>query len=326
MKLTARSVRVLAALAAALSLAAPSLAQIYPAKPVRIVVPHPAGIGVDVEARLLAALMSAELGQPVLVDNRPGFGTLLAMEAVAKAAPDGYTVGIGLPSNLASHPRLFDRPTFDVERSLTPVSLMWSLPWGLYVNSAVPAKSLAELVALAKASPDSLTYATTGVGTFQHLTTEWLMSLMGAKLRHVPYGTSPWTPDLLSGRIDVVLWTLSGMTDYVKAGKLRLLAVSNGNRRSEQMPDVPTFAEAGLANYDVTAWAGLVVPAGTPIAVIEKLAAATAKAVNSASFREHVAKGGGTIVASSPAEFEAHLKAERARWKKVIADAGIRLE
>ena len=122
------------------------------------------------------------------------------------------------------------------------------------------------------------------------------------------------------------MWTLAGMTDYVKAGKIRMLAVSNGQRRSEQLPDVPTFAEAGLENYDLTAWAGLVVPAGTPIPIVEKLAAAATKAVNSASFREHVAKGGGTIVASSPAEFEAHLKAERARWKKVIADAGIRLE
>ncbi|HWH83643.1 MAG TPA: tripartite tricarboxylate transporter substrate-binding protein [Burkholderiaceae bacterium] len=326
MKLISSSARVLAALAASLSLVAPSLAQTYPSKPLHIVVPHPAGIGVDVEARLLAALMSTELGQPVLVENRPGFGTLIAMEGVAKTAPDGYTIGIGLPSNLASHPRLFDRPTFDVERGLTPVSLMWSLPWGLYVNSAVPATSLAELVALAKVSPVGLTYATTGVGSFQHLTTEWLMSLTGAKLRHVPYGTSPWTPDVLSGRVDVVLWTLSGMTDHVKAGKLRLLAVSNGNRRSEQVPDVPTFAEAGLPSFDVTAWAGLVVPAGTPLPIVEKLAAAAAKAVNSASFREHVAKGGGTIVASSPAEFEAHLRVERARWKKVITDAGIRLE
>jgi len=326
MKLITYFVRGLAALAAGLSLVAPSLAQTYPSKPVHVIVPHPPGIGVDVEARLLAALMSIELGQPVLVENRPGFGTLLAMEAVARAVPDGYTVGIGLPSNLASHPRLFDRPTFDVERGLTPVSLMWSLPWGLYVNSSVPAKSLAELIALAKAHPDGLTYATTGVGTFQHLTTEWLMSMTGGKLRHVPYGTSPWTSDVLTGRIDVVMWTLSGMTDYVKAGKIRMLAVSNGQRRSEQLPDVPTFAEAGLENYDAIAWAGLVAPAGTPLPIVEKLAAAATKAVTSASFREHVAKGGGTIVASSPAEFEAHLKAERARWKKVIADAGIRLE
>ena len=122
------------------------------------------------------------------------------------------------------------------------------------------------------------------------------------------------------------MWTLSGMTDHVKAGKLRMLAVSNGRRWSEQLPEVPTFAEAGLETYDVTAWAGLVVPAGTPLPIVEKLAAAASKAVNSASFREHVALGGGTIVASSPAEFEAHLKAERARWKKVIADAGIRLD
>lgn len=326
MKLIACTVRVLAALVAGLSLIAPSLAQTFPSKSLRIVVPHPAGIGVDVEARLLASQMSTELGQQVLVENKPGFGTLLAMEAVAKAAPDGYTMGIGLPANLASHPRLFDRPTYDVEHGLTPVSLLWTLPWGLYVNSAVPAKSLAEFVALAKASPVGLTYATTGVGSFQHLTTEWLMSLTGGTLRHVPYGKSPWLPDVLSGRIDVVMWTLSDMTGYVKADKIRLLAVSNGHRRSDLLPDVPTFAEAGLPTYDVTAWAGLVVPAGTPAPIVEKLAAAAAKAVNSASFRELVAKGGGTIVASSPAEFEAHLRSERARWKKVITDAGIQLE
>lgn len=316
----------LAHLLAALAVVEPALAQEWPAKPIRIIVPHPPGVGVDVDARVLAARMALDLGQQVIVENRPGGGTLLATEAIARAAPDGYTVGISTPAGLASHPRLYDRPTIDIERDLAPVSLLWQHPWGVFVHPGVPATTLSELLTLARNRPDDLTYATTGVGSFQQLSVEWMMSLTGGRMRHIPYGTNPWLPDLLSGRVDVVHWTVTGMVEHVKAGRLRMLAVSNAGKRSEQLPDVPTFAEAGLPAFDVTVWAGMVVPAGTPKAVIDALAASAAKAARSQPFRQHMLDGGGSVVASTPTELDTFLRAERRRWRQVIVDAGIRLE
>ncbi len=314
-------------LASSLIAMGPSVgAQPYPSRPVHLIVGHPAGVGVDVDARVLARQMSIELGQPVLVENRPGFATLIAMVLVAKAAPDGYTIGMGLPPNLASHPRLYDRPPFDIERDVVPVTLTQRHPWSMYVHSSVEAKTLAELIALAKRRPESLTYATTGVGSLQHLATEWLMSLAGVRFRHIPYGTSGWTTDFVAGRIDVVQWTLSDLVQHARAGRIRALAISTGAGRSVQLPDVPTFAEAGFAQFDFTVWAGIVAPAATPRPVIDRLHAAAVRAVNSTAFREHVAQNGGTVVGNTPEEFDALLKLERQRWKRVIADAGIKLE
>jgi tripartite-type tricarboxylate transporter receptor subunit TctC len=301
-------------------------AKAYPTRPIHLVVPHPPGVGVDVQARALAVELATDLGQPIVIDNRPGVGTLLSMDVVAKAEPDGYTVGLGIPSSLAAHPRLYDRPLVDVERALAPVGLAWKLGWALYVHADVPARSLAEFLALARSRPESLTYATTGVGSFQHLTTEWLSSLTGVRLRHVPYGTGPWTSDLLSGRIDATLWTLTGLQEHVWAGKLRLLAVSMGGQRAEGFPDVPTFAEAGVPGYDVSAWTGMVAPARTPPPVIDRLAAALALASRRPAYRDSLARAGGTVVGEASVPFAAFLQAERARWRGVIADAGIRME
>lgn len=301
-------------------------ARTYPSRPIRIVVPHPPGVGVDVQARVLASELDAILGQPVLVENRPGIGTLMATDVVAKAEPDGYTLGLGIPSSLAAHPRLYDRPIVDVERSIVPVGLVWTLPWALYVHPDVTAQTLTQFMALARGRPDALTYASTGVGSFQHLTTEWLSSLGGIRLRHIPYGTSPWTSDLLSGRIDAALWTLTGLQDHVRSGKLRVLAISTGGARAGGLPEVPTFAEAGLPGFDATAWTGLVAPVGTPPDVIDRLVQALAVAAERPAFRDSLGRAGGTTVAGSPAAFAALLQAERARWRRVVADAGIRLE
>jgi tripartite-type tricarboxylate transporter receptor subunit TctC len=307
-------------------LAAPSQAQPFPARPIRVISPNPAGTGQDVEVRQLTPHMSAELGVPIVVENRPGFAQLLGMEIVAKATPDGYTLGGGTIGNLSSHPRLFDRPLFDVERDLTPVSLSIKHPWLLYVHASVPAQTFAQFVALAKAKPESLTYATPGVGTFIHLSAVLLQTLTGTRLRHVPYGAQPWQPDLLGGHVDAAMFPLITMVDHVKSGKLRALAISNGKERSPQLPEVPQFSEVGLAQYDPIVWAGLVAPSGTPKPVIEKLSKAAARAAQTAPYREFAAKFGATAVGSSPAEFDAFLKTERARWKKVIADNGIKLE
>jgi tripartite-type tricarboxylate transporter receptor subunit TctC len=304
-------------------------ANAYPTRPVRLVIPHPPGVGVDVQARVLASELSAILGQPAVVENRPGIGTLLATDVVAKAEPDGYTLGLGVPSSLAAHPRLHDRPIVDVERAIVPVGLVWTLPWALYVHADVRVQTLAQFVDLARSRPDALTYASTGVGSFQHLTTEWLASLAGMRLRHIPYGTGPWTSDLLSGRVDAALWTLTGMQEHVRSGKLRALAISTGSTgggRADGLPEVPTFAEAGVPGFSATAWTGMVAPSGTPPAVIDRLVDALALAAQRPAFRDSLVRAGGATVAGTPAAFAALLQAERIRWRRVVADAGIRLE
>lgn len=307
-------------------LAAPSHAQTFPARPLRIIVSAPAGAGQDVEVRQLTPHISTELGVPVVVENRPGGAGLLGLEVVSKATADGYTLGAATIGNLASHPRLYDRPLYNVERDLTPVSLSLKHPWVLYVSAAVPAQTFAQFVALAKAKPGSITYATPGVGSFSHLTVTLLQTLTGASLRHIPYGAQPWQPDLLGGQIGATMWPLITMVDHVKSGKLRALAISNGKTRSPQVPDVPLFGELGLPQFDPSAWAGLVVPAGALKPVIDRLASAAARAAQTAAYRDFTASIGATAVGSAPAEFDAFAKAERARWKKVIADNGIKLE
>jgi tripartite-type tricarboxylate transporter receptor subunit TctC len=274
----------------------------------------------------LAVELGALLGQQVLVENRPGIGTLLATDVVAKAEADGYTLGLGVPSSLAAHPRLYDRPLVDVERTIAPVGLVWTLPWALYVHADVPARTLDQFVTLARSRPDALAYASTGVGSFQHLTTEWLSALSGMRLRHIPYGTSPWTNDLLAGRVDVALWTLTGMQEHVRRGKLRVLAISTGGARADAFPDVPTFAEAGVPAFDVTAWTGMVAPAGVPAVVVDRLTKALAMAAERPAFRDSLARAGGSALAGTPAAFGSLLQSERTRWRRVVSDAAIHLE
>ena len=303
-----------------------SQAQSFPARPIRIISPNPAGTGQDVEIRQLTPHISAELGVPIVVENRPGFAQLLGMEIVAKATADGYTLGGGTIGNLSAHPRLFDRPLYDVERDIAPVSLSIKHPWLLYVHASVPAQTFQQFVALAKAKPESITYATGGVGTFMHLSNVLLQTLTGTRLTHVPYGAQPWQPDLLGGHVNAAMYPLVTMVDHVKSGKLRALAISNGKQRSSQVPEVPLFSEMGLTQYDPSAWAGFVAPAGTPKPIIEKLSKAAAGAARTAQFREFAATFGATPVGSTPAEFDAFMKSERARWKKVISDNGIKLD
>ena len=301
-------------------------AQAFPARPIRVISPNPSGSGPDVEARQLTQLMSTDLGVPIVVENRPGGAQLLGMEIVAKSTPDGYTLGAGTIGNLAAHPRLFDRPSYDVERDLAPLSLSIKHPWLLYVNASVPAQTFQQFVALAKAKPESITYVSNGVGTFMHLTTTLLQTTTGIQLRHIPYGAQPMLPDLLGGHVNAMMFPLVTIVDHVRSGKLRALAISNGKERSPQVPDVPLFSEVGLAQYDPHAWAGLVARAGTPAPVIEKLAKAAARAAQTTQYREFAARNGATAIGSTPAEFDVFLKTERARWKKVITDNGIKLD
>ena len=303
----------------------PAWAQGYPDHPVRILVGVPPGAGPDVEARQFAAMLQLELGQPVVVDNKPGFGGLLAMDTVAKATPDGYTLGAGNPSNLTANPRLFDRPLYNVDRDIVPVSQFIEHPWVLYVNAKLPARTLAEFVALAKASPGKITYASGGVGSFPHVTAEWFQKLAGIQLHHIPYGgTTHWQTDLLAGTVDATFYPLI-IADHVRSGKLRALAVASASR-STLLPDVPTFAQAGYPEYAARAWAGLVAPAGTPAPVIERLAQASARASQRPEFREFAAKFGAITVGSSPQDFARYLRSERGHMQTLIAENNIRLE
>ena len=265
--------------------AAPARAQGYPDRPLRILVGVPAGAGPDVEARAFAAVLQVELGQTVLVENKPGFTGLLAMDAVAKATPDGYTLGACSPNNMTAHPRLFDRPPYNVEKDIAPISQFIEHPWLLYVNAKLPARTLAEFVALAKASPGKISYATGGVGSFPHLTAEWFQKLAGIRLNHIPYGTAHWQTDLVAGTVDATFYPLVGVVDHVRSGKLRALAVASAGR-TPMLPDVPTFAEAGYPEYAARAWAGLVAPAATTAPVIERLAQACTRAAQRPEFRE----------------------------------------
>ena len=305
--------------------AAPARAQGYPERPVRIVVGYPPGAGPDVEARQFAAMLALELGQSVLVENKPGFSGMLALEAVAKAAPDGYTLGGGTPTNLTCNPRLFDRPLFNVEKDLTPVTQFIEHPWLLYVNAKLPAHNLAEFVALAKSQPGRITYATPGVGSLQHVTGEWLQKLTGIRLNHIPYGSANWQTDLVAGTVDATLYPLITLADHVKSGKLRALAVANAGR-TPVLPDVPTFAEAGYPAFAARAWAGLVAPGGTPTPVIDRLAQASARAVQRPEFREFVNKLGAMGVGSSSPDFARYLRTERAQFQALIAENNIRVE
>jgi tripartite-type tricarboxylate transporter receptor subunit TctC len=303
----------------------PARAQGYPDRPVRILVGVPAGAGPDVEARAFAALLQVELGQTVLVENNPGFTGLLAMDAVAKAAPDGYTLGGCTPNNMTANPRLFDRPLYNVEKDIVPISQFIEHPWLLYVNAKVPARTLAEFVALAKASPGKISYATAGVGSFPHLTAEWFQKLAGIRLNHIPYGAAHWQNDLVAGTVDATFYPLVGMVDHVRSGKLRALAVASAGR-SALLPEVPTFTEAGYPEYAARAWAGLAEPAATPAPVIERLAQACARAAQRPEFREFAAKFGSVVVGSSPVEFARYLRAERAQLQALIAENNIRVD
>ncbi len=304
---------------------APARAQGYPDRPVRIVVCYPPGAGPDVEARQFAAVLQLELGQPVVVENKPGFSGLLGLEAVAKAAPDGYTLGSGTPTNLTCNPRLVDRPLFNVEKDLSPVSQFIEHPWLLYVNAKLPARTLAEFVALAKASPGRISYATPGVGSLPHVTGEWLQKLTGIRLNHIPYGSANWQTDLVAGTVDATFYPLITLADHVKSGKLRALAVASASR-TPVLPDVPSFTEAGLPEFAARAWGGLVAPGGTPAPVIERLAQASARAVRRAEFREFVGKLGATGVGSSAPDFARYLHNERSQYQALIAENNIRME
>ncbi len=305
--------------------AASAFAQDYPSKPIRLIAPFPAGSGPDANAREIAAELAKTLGQPVVVDNRPGASSIIGTDLAAKAAPDGYTLLVGTTTSMAVLPHLYSKLPFNAEKDFAPVSLLGVLNTGLVAHPDTPAKNAKELLELAKAKPDSINVATQGIGSYSHLAGEWFAASAGVKLRFVPYNTSSPYGDLVAGQVSAMFDGLPAAAGNIRGGKLRLLAIS-GKTRHPAFADVPTFAEAGLPDYAPLAWQGILAPAGTPKAIVEKLSAAMQKAVQNPALAEKWRNYGGELKATTPAEFAAFIKSESAIWGRAVRQAGVKLD
>jgi tripartite-type tricarboxylate transporter receptor subunit TctC len=306
-----------------LLLANAAYAQIYPAKPVRIVVPYPPGGGTDVIARALAQKLAEVMGQQVLVDNRPGANGIIGSDVVAKAAPDGYTVLITLATHVIN-PALYAKLPYGPDDH-APVTVLAEYPFVITVHPSLPVKSVKAFVAFAKARPGQLTFASSGNGSGPHLGMELFKSMAGIELVHVPYkGAGQSMSDLLSGQVPVFLNNFLAGAHMIKAGRLRALAVTSG-KRSPAAPDVPTVAEAGVPGYVVTGWYGMMVPSATPPAVVRVLHEGTVKALKSRELSSRLAGEAAEVVAGTPQAFAAFLKAESEKWMAVIRKARVRL-
>jgi tripartite-type tricarboxylate transporter receptor subunit TctC len=301
-------------------------AQAYPTKALRLIVPFAPGGGNDTIARAIGAQMSGSMGQQVVIDNRAGAGGVLGAEAAARAPADGYTLFLGGVGSHAVNPTLMPNLPYDAVKDFTPVSLIASAPSVLVVNTTVNARTVSELTAIAKASPGKLNYATNGNGSSSHLATLLYESLAGIQMTHVPYkGFAPALTDILGGQVQLMMNSIVALAPQVKAGKIRALAVSS-RTRSSVLPDVPTMAEAGVAGYEAGSWYGILVPAGTPRDVVQRLNAEVVRAVKQPDVRERLASEGADPIGSTPEEFAAHIKVEMTRLGKVIRDAKLKPE
>src|SRR3954469_4317853 len=286
----------------------------YPSRPVRIVVPFAPGGSTDIFARLIGERLSAALTQPVVVENRAGAGGNIGAEAVAKATPDGYTLLMATTGVMAINNALYRKMTYDAAKDFEPVVFVASITNVLAVPAEFPARSVAELVALAKARPGQLTFASSGAGSSTHLSAELFKSLAGVDLLHVPFkGSGQALIDVIAGRVSMIFDNMPSALPHIKGGKLRALGVT-GLKRSSALPDVPTIAEAGVAGYDSLSWSGLAVPAGTPAPVIRTINSETARILETSEMRAKLAEQGGEAIGGSPAQFAEHIRAEREKW------------
>ncbi len=297
----------------------------YPTRPVRLVTGSAPGGGSDFVARTLAERLTEKFGQSVIVDNRAGAGGSIGADIVAKAPPDGYTMLVSTGSAVAVNPALQKLP-YVVERDLAPVSLISTVPFALVVNPALPAKSVAELIQLARAQPGRVSYASSGIGAMSHLSMELFKSMAHVNLVHVPYrGSSPAAIDLISGQVQASFNNLIPTLPHVKSGRLRALGVS-GRSRAPVLADVPTVAESGLPGYESTQWYGVLLPAGGPRSMVSSLNREFLAALQNPTVRARLLDEGGNIVGSSPDEFAAFIRTETVKWTKVVKDAGLRAE
>jgi tripartite-type tricarboxylate transporter receptor subunit TctC len=298
-------------------------AQTWPAKPVRMIVGYTAGGAVDIIARVVGQQVSATTGQPVIVENRPGAGTNIAMRALIDSPPDGYTLMMAANA-LAANPALFQPPPFDPARDVTPIALVGRVPVVIAVNAQSELGSLAKLISVAKEKPDWITFGSPGNGSTPHLAVELFERAAGIRLTHVPYrGGAQAMTDTLSGQLQAVAVNALEVLPQVKAGKLRVLAVMSP-ARSALFPDVPTIAESGFPGFEAAVWYGVIGPGGMPPAVVGRIHEEVQRALRSPEVRERLAGAGGEVIPATTAQFAAMVEAERARYEKLIREAGIK--
>lgn len=301
-----------------------AMAQDWPSKPIKLILPAPAGTGPDVDIRKIGKHLSAILGQPIVIENRPGAATRIGVEAAIRSAPDGYTFLVGTPS-LTTMQALYPKLSFDPKKDLVPVSLASITNYTLSVNAQVPAKTLPEYVKLAKTDPKYASIGTLGIGAINHLAAAWFSNLVSLDANYIHYSTTSPFNDLASGQIPVVFDAMLPVMGQVKAGRVRTLAIS-GKTRHPLLPDVPTFAEAGLPTFDPLVWIGILAPAGTPGAIVSKMSAAVSqvsKMPETVAARRDV---GSESIGSGPEEFAAFLESERTKWSAVIKKNNIVIE
>ena len=302
-----------------------AFAQAYPSKPVRLVLPYPPGGGTDVIARPLAQKLSESLGQQVIVDNRGGAGGNIGMEFVAKAPPDGYTLLFALTAQYAVNPTLYPKLPYDPVKDYAHISLLANAPYLLVVHPSVPAKSVKELIALMKARPGQLAYASSGNGSGAHLAGEMLRSLAHVEMTHVPYkGAGPALPDLIAGQVQLSFVTYTAAGPHIKTGRLRALGVTTA-KRSPSLPDLPAIAEA-VPGYDSAVWYGFSAPAGTPAEVVAKLNSEVLRILAAPDFRNRITLEAVAPIGTSPEEFGNFVKSEIVRWAKVVKDSGAKVD
>jgi tripartite-type tricarboxylate transporter receptor subunit TctC len=308
---------------ASIAAAAPAFAQAFPAKPIRMIVPYPPGGGTDIVARALAAKL-AETGITLVVDNRPGASEMIGTEAAARSAPDGYTIGL-VTNSFSINPALGAKVPYE-SRDFAPLTLLATSPFMLAVNPSVSAKTVAEVIALAKARPGGLNYASLGTGTPHHLSMEWFKHLAGVDIVPVPYkGLAPGLTATMTGEVQMIFTGLTAGLSQVRAGKLRGIAVTTA-KRAAAAPEFPTMAEAGLTGFDVYAWYGLLVPTGTPAPVIARLNAEFTKALGAPDVQERFRNAGVENAATTPEAFGQFLREDAAMWSRIVKQVGAKAE
>ncbi|MGE5523584.1 MAG: tripartite tricarboxylate transporter substrate binding protein [Rhodospirillaceae bacterium] len=312
--------------AAALPAAAAENVNDYPSKPIRLVVPFTPGGSTDILARVIGQKLTEAWGKQVVIDNRPGAGGNIGVDLVAKSPADGYTLVMGHIGTFGVNPTLYPKLPYDPIKDFQPITLVALVPNMLSVNPALPAKSVKELVALAKAKPGTINFGSGGNGSAAHLAGEYFKLMTKTEITHIPYrGTSPAVTDLIAGQIQMMITGVPPTLTFAKSGKLRALAVAT-SKRLPLLPDLPTIAEAGVPGYEATQWYGVLAPAGTPKPIVAKLNAEMAKAIKGPDVREKLAADAAEPVGNSPEEFGAFIKKEIARWAPVVKASGARPE
>ncbi|MDN3922092.1 Bug family tripartite tricarboxylate transporter substrate binding protein [Roseateles violae] len=311
---------------AALSACAVAQAQSWPAKPIRIVVPFPAGGGTDIIARETSQRVAAATGWTFVIDNKPGAGGNLGVDAAAKSPADGYTIVLGQTSNLAINPSLYAKMPYDPQKDLTPIVLLADAPLVLVTGAGSRYKSFADALSAAKAAPGRINFASPGNGTVAHLAGELLQKAAGVSMQHIPYkGVAQALTDLVAGNVDLYLASVPSMLGHIKQGKVRALAVTSAQRVGD-LPNVPTINESGFKGFDAVTWFGLLAPTGTPKEAITKLNTEFNKAMTQAALKKRLSDEGATTVGGTPEQFSALIRDELPRWAKVVKESGAKVD